>query len=259
MAHALPPCVPGRDRPQTVISPSILSADFALLAAECKRMVDFGAEWLHVDVMATLCACMNVQDGHFVPNLTIGAPVVASLRKHTSAFLDCHLMVAHPVQWVQDFAKAGADMFTFHLEAVQPELSQLSASEAHPEVLKVCQAVRAAGMHCGIALKPATDEALVSPYVEAGLVDLVLILTVEPGFGGQKFMADKVGKVQALRTRYPHLTIEVDGGVAPSTIEAVAAAGANAIVAGSAIFGADDPGKVIQALRQAVDTAAAAR
>eukprot|EP00878_Enallax_costatus_P027676 GHUV01029819.1.p1 GENE.GHUV01029819.1~~GHUV01029819.1.p1 ORF type:complete len:194 (+),score=63.65 GHUV01029819.1:569-1150(+) len=189
-------------------------------------------------------------DGHFVPNLTIGHPVVQSLRKHSDAFFDCHLMVTNPKQWVQDFAKAGADMFTFHLEALA-DPSQLSEQEAHPAVVQLAQTVRAAGMKVGIALKPQTPAELLMPYLQQGLLDMVLVLTVQPGFGGQKFMADAVKKCSVLRAAYPSLLIEVDGGINAETAKTAVEAGANVLVAGSAIFGAPDPAQVMKDMRQA--------
>ncbi|CAN7090517.1 unnamed protein product [Brassica rapa subsp. narinosa] len=217
------------------IAPSMLSSDFANLAAEAKRMVDLGADWLHMDIMVR----------HFVPNLTIGAPVIESLRKHTSAYLDCHLMVTNPMDYVEQMGKAGASGFTFHVEVAKENWQELVSK------------IKSAGMRPGVALKPGTPVEEVYPLVEGETpVEMVLVMTVEPGFGGQKFMPSMMDKVvRALRQKYPTLDIEVDGGLGPSTIEAAAEAGANCIVAGSSVFGAPEPGKVISLLRTSVEKA----
>ncbi|XP_078441662.1 ribulose-phosphate 3-epimerase, cytoplasmic isoform-like isoform X2 [Wolffia australiana] len=181
-------------------------------------------------------------DGHFVPNLTIGAPVIESLRKHTTAYLDCHLMVTNPIDYVEPLGKAGASGFTFHIEVAKDNWQEL------------IQKIKSKGMLPGVALKPSTPVEEVFSLVEhANPVELVLVMTVEPGFGGQKFMPEMMEKVCRLRERYPSLTIEVDGGLGPSTIDMAASAGANCIVAGSSVFSAADPAEVISTLRKSVE------
>jgi len=190
-----------------------------------------GADFLHLDVM----------DGHFVPNMTFGAPVIKSLRKNVplDACLDVHLMVSNPEQWIGDMADAGANIFTFHIEATEPR-----------NVTRfVIDEIKARGMKVGISLKPNTPIESILPY--ADLVDLVLVMTVEPGFGGQSFMPNMMPKVETIRSKYPDMDIEVDGGLSPSTIDTAAKSGANMIVAGSAVF-KGEPETVITTLRSSV-------
>ncbi|KAJ0968202.1 hypothetical protein J5N97_025119 [Dioscorea zingiberensis] len=189
----------------------------------------------------TLFSMFTMFAVHFVPNLTIGAPVIESLRKHTKAYLDCHLMVTNPLDYVEALAKAGASGFTFHIEVSKDNWREL------------IQSIKTKGMRPGVSLKPGTPIEEVYALVEdENPVEMVLIMTVEPGFGGQKFMPEMMDKVRALRKKYPSLDIEVDGGLGPSTIEMAASAGANCIVAGSSIFGAAEPAKVIAILRESV-------
>ncbi|PVD37147.1 hypothetical protein C0Q70_04142 [Pomacea canaliculata] len=213
------------------IGPSILNADLSDLASECKRLMDCGSDYLHLDVM----------DGHFVPNLTFGHPVVKCLRpKLPGVFMEMHMMVEKPETWVEHMADAGADMYTFHYEATP-----------HPE--RCIRKIKEAGMKVGLGINPPTDVSVVLPYID--MVDLILVMTVNPGFGGQAFISECLPKVQFLRDRYRNLDIEVDGGVGPSTIQQCADNGANVIVSGSALIRHNNPREAIQFMRNTVDEA----
>ena len=211
------------------IAPSILSCDFARLGEEAAAVREAGADWLHVDVM----------DGHFVPNISIGLPVVSSLRKKTDLPLDVHLMISDPLTYAPQFCDAGADIVVFHLE-----------SESDPQA--VLDAIRRKGKKAGVSIKPQTPAEAVFPYLSQ--LDMVLVMTVEPGFGGQKFMSDMCPKIAAVRAECSRLgitmDIEVDGGIDNNTISQAANAGANVFVAGSALFGKPDYLSAVRALRE---------
>ena len=212
------------------ISPSILSADFANLERDIHDIEKNGADWVHVDVM----------DGLFVPNISIGIPVVQAIRPVTRLPLDVHLMIDRPIRYVEAFIKAGADWLTIHIEADQPANN-----------LACLEKIRQLGCKAAISLKPGTPAEAAIPYLS--LCDMVLVMTVEPGFGGQKFMADQLPKIAAIRKyidQYnPGCHLEVDGGVDPNTAPLVIQAGADVLVAGSAVYGAADPAQAIRTLR----------
>lgn len=209
------------------VSPSILAADFSRLGEEVSR-VEEKASMLHIDVM----------DGHFVPNISLGIPVVASIRKETSLFFDVHLMISQPDRYLEDFAKAGADLICFHHEA--------EGDTAH-----TIEKIRALGKKAAVSVKPGTPAEEIYPYVPD--LDMVLIMTVEPGFGGQAFMPEMLDKITALRRfadrENASLDIEVDGGINPQTAKQAVGAGANVLVAGSYIFDAPDPNARIDKLK----------
>ena len=208
------------------IAPSILSADFANLERDIQRIAD--ADYVHVDVM----------DGVFVPNISIGIPVVASIRKVTELPLDVHLMIVEPGRYVEQFCDAGADLVTLHVE-----------SDTESNLLDAIDKIHAKGKKAGVVLKPKTPAEAILPFLEK--VELILVMTVEPGFGGQKFMADQMPKVSALRRmineKNPACELEVDGGVAPDTCQTCIDAGANVLVAGSAVYkAADIPARIAE-------------
>ncbi|KAI0320356.1 ribulose-phosphate 3-epimerase [Amylostereum chailletii] len=220
--------------PRAIISPSVLASDFGQLTAECKRMIKGGAEWLHMDVM----------DGHFVPNITMGAPILSSVSKGVPGiFMDCHMMVAQPEKWVNDIAEAGGGLYCFHIEAA-------------PDPIPIIEAIHERKMKAGVAISPDTPSSAITDEV-GELADMLLVMTVYPGRGGQKFLERCVPKVAELRARFPDKDIEVDGGVGPKTIDVCANAGTNVIVAGTAIFGAEKPEEVIVSLKATVNTAQA--
>ena len=255
-----------------IISPSILSADFANLERDIKKVEDAGADWLHVDVM----------DGHFVPNITIGVPVVASIKKVTKLPLDVHLMIENPEKYVEQFVKAGADIITFHYEAIVGQLaptlpshvgrvsekqegvrlvenlendinhSNVNSLTSCPLALQtsinqIISKIHSYGVKVGMSIKPKTSAEVVLPYLKD--LDMVLVMTVEPGFGGQKFMEDCAKKVEYIRRKSNDIIIQVDGGINAETARICTSYGANSLVAGNYIYKSENIAKAIKSLR----------
>lgn len=213
---------------QIIVSPSILSADFANLERDIKLVENNGADWIHVDVM----------DGHFVPNITIGIPVTAALKRVVGIPLDVHLMIENPEKYAEDFINAGAEVLTFHYEAMKND----------DEVLKLIRFIKGCGVKAGLSIKPKTPAEKILPFLNEA--DLLLVMTVEPGFGGQKFMEDCAEKIKVIRANAPQrLIVQVDGGINADTGRICRNFGANSLVAGNYVYKSADIKSAIESLR----------
>ncbi|KAF8140350.1 ribulose-5-phosphate 3-epimerase [Boletus edulis] len=253
--------------PRPIIAPSVLASDFGQLSAECKRMIKGGAEWLHMGTASQMTSrgraidysaphrchgwvgfvasqppvCSSITS-HFVPNITMGPPVLSCISKGVPGiFMDCHMMVAQPEKWVDDIADAGGSLYCFHIEATSDAVSLI-------------RAIHERKMKAGVAISPDTSSTAITDDIGAA-ADMLLVMTVYPGRGGQKFIERCVPKVAELRARFPDKDIEVDGGVGPKTVGVCAEAGSNVIVAGTAVFGAPSPEDVIAELKASVAAA----